>query len=140
MAHQSYEDAKKFVFKGLWLLAAVTVAEVLISLLGKGHITFITDNPGTTLVIVAALIIIALSIYKAYFIVYFFMHLGHEVRGLRWSVLLPCLLLVWAIIAFFQEGNSWGERRDQIKKFDEAPADPAQGNIIYDRETYKGLI
>jgi len=67
------------------------------------------------------------------------MHLGHEVQGLRWSVLLPCLLLVWAIIAFIQEGNSWGERRDQIKEKDALPAS-STGDIMYDNETYKGLI
>lgn len=139
MAHQSYEEAKKFVVKGLWLLAAVTLVEVAISLLGKGHITFITDNPGTTLMVIASIIIIALSFYKAYFIVYFFMHLGHEVRGMRWSVLLPCLLLVWAIIAFIQEGSSWGKRRTQIKEKNELEASPT-GDIQYDEETYKGLI
>ena len=46
------------------------------------------------------------------------MHMGHEVQGLRISVLLPTLLLVWAIIAFFQEGGSWGERRELIKAKD----------------------
>jgi len=49
---------------------------------------------------------IALSLYKAYKIVYEFMHLGHEVPGMLKSVLLPALLLVWAIIAFFWEGTA----------------------------------
>ena len=139
MANQSYEEAKKFVVKGLILLGVVTLVEVAISLLGKGHITFITDNPGTVLVFIAALVIAVLSLYKAYFIVYFFMHLGHEVQGLRWSVLLPCFLLVWAIISFIQEGKSWGDRREQIKEKDAEPA-TSTGDIIYDKETYQGLI
>lgn len=52
------------------------------------------------------------------------MHMAYEVKGLAMSVLLPCLLLVWAVIAFFQEGGSWGARREQILKKNEAPAKP----------------
>lgn len=42
------------------------------------------------------------------------MHMADEVKGLRMSVILPMLLFVWAIIAFFQEGKSWKDRRDVI--------------------------
>ena len=59
-------------------------------------------------------VMITLSLYKAYWIVYNFMHMAYEVKGLAMSVLLPCLLLVWAVIAFFQEGGAWGARRKQI--------------------------
>ena len=61
---------------------------------------------------------IGMSLYKAYFIVYEFMHMRYEVKGLAMSVLLPTLLLVWAVIAFFQEGDSWNERREQILEKD----------------------
>lgn len=138
MAHQTYEEAKKFVVKGLWLLAIVTLIEVAVSLFGKGHIISGVEN-STLVVVLAALIIGALSLYKAYFIVYFFMHLGHEVKGLRWSVLLPCLLLVWAIIAFIQEGSSWGERRDQIQEKDKESVSYID-NIYDDDELYTELI
>lgn len=114
MAGRSYEESKKFVFKGLWLLAAVTLVEVFISLVSKGYLIPGLDKIGW-LGAVFALGIIVLSIYKAYFIIYEFMHMGGEVKGLRLSVLMPLLLLVWGIIAFFQEGNSWKERRQQIK-------------------------
>ena len=63
----------------------------------------------------AALIIAVLSAYKAYYIIYNFMHMGHEVPGLRMSVLLPTGLLISGMIAFFQEGSAWGARREQIK-------------------------
>lgn len=64
-----------------------------------------------------------MSVYKAYFIIYEFMHLTYEVQGMRMSILLPTLLLVWGIIAFFQEGGSWFKRRDQIKQKNEKPAE-----------------
>ena len=117
MGHSNYESAKKAVFKGMWLLAAVTLVEVFFSLAGKGYVPglgFFEEYKWGVFVIGAALI--ALSLYKAYFIVYEFMHMGHEVKGLRMSVLLPTLLLVWAVVAFFQEGGSWKDRREVIEQ------------------------
>lgn len=108
----SYEESKKVVFKGLLLLAVVTIAEVLIALLGNGHLIEGFELPK----LVMYPLMIGLSLYKAYFIVYEFMHMRYEVKGLAMSVLLPTLLLVWAIIAFFQEGDSWGDRRSLIKE------------------------
>lgn len=131
MAHLSYEESIKRVYYGLGLLGAVTIVEVLISLLAKGHII-----PGVekyaALLYIAGLIIIGLSLYKAYFIVYEFMHMKYEVKGLALSVLLPTVLLIWAIIAFFQEGNSWKDRREQIKEKNELPAETGepQGMLI----------
>ncbi len=113
MAHLSYDEAKKNVYKGLLLLGGVTLAEVLLSLLGKGHIIDGFEQYAVIAYIVGAGLI-ALSLYKAYFIIYEFMHMAYEVKGLAMSVLLPTLLLVWAIAAFFQEGDSWRERRELI--------------------------
>ncbi|MFK8102716.1 MAG: cytochrome C oxidase subunit IV family protein [Saprospiraceae bacterium] len=117
MGHRSYEDAKKHVFTGFWILLGITLLEVFVSLAGKGHIPgmgWLEDYPLTVMLI--ALAIIILSVYKAYYIIYEFMHMGAEVKGLRLSVLMPTLLLVWGVIAFFQEGNSWGNRRDVIQR------------------------
>jgi cytochrome c oxidase subunit IV len=83
-------------------------------------------------------LMISLSLYKAYFIVYEFMHMRYEVKGLAMSVLLPMLLLVWGIIAFFQEGDSWKDRRELIKEKNEMEVNP--NGIIFDTDTYKDLI
>ena len=48
------------------------------------------------------------------------MHMAGEHRGLAWTVLLPMLLLVWGLIAFFQEGNSWKERRIEDERREHA--------------------
>lgn len=130
MAHMSYEDAKKLVFKGMGVLAVVTLIEVAVSLFGKGHLGIDPDifnmNIGgmdiNIALIIVALAIVVLSVYKAYYIIYNFMHMAHEVRGLRMSVLLPTALLLWAIIAFFQEGDAWKKRRQQILDKNEQPA------------------
>ena len=141
MSHLSYEESIKRVYYGLGLLAVVTLVEVGVSLLGKGHIIAGAED-WTWLLIVTGLLIVGLSIYKAYFIVYEFMHMKYEVKGLAMSVLLPTLLLVWAIIAFFQEGDAWKNRREQIKQKNEETIDTKQGMVdddVYIWQTdYKG--
>jgi cytochrome c oxidase subunit IV len=115
MSNLSYEDSKKRVIYGLYLLGIITLIEVGISLFGKGHIV-----PGvhkySAVLYICGLLIAAFSLYKAYFIVYEFMHMKYEVKSLAMTVLLPTVLLVWAVIAFFQEGSSWKARRDRIKE------------------------
>ena len=111
MAHD-HEAGKKLALKTILVLAAITVTEVLIALTAKGYVI----NGFHMAEALLAVIMIVMSAYKAYLIVFEFMHMRHEVKGLRLSVLLPMLLLVWAVIAFFYEGNDWMERRDQIIK------------------------
>lgn len=110
----SRSEGIKKVKKGLLLLGAVTLAEVLISLLGKGYLI-----PGleefSFLFAITGLAMIALSLYKAYFIVYEFMHLRYEVKGMALTILLPTMLLIWGLIAFLWEGDTWGDRREQVQ-------------------------
>lgn len=123
--HQTYEEQKALVFRGLMILGLVTIVEVLIALLAKGHLIpgiKFTEGFGHYLYM---FLMVGFSLYKAYFIVFYFMHMAYEVRGLVLSVLLPTLLLVWAIIAFFQEGNSWGKRRELIRQKNEEVVKPA---------------
>jgi len=113
MGHLSYEESKKVVVKGLILLGVLTIVEVAIALFANGHITSF-DVGDTWMRYVYMLVMIGLSLYKAYFIVYEFMHMRYEAKGLAASVLMPAFLLVWAIIAFFNEGASYGDRRELI--------------------------
>lgn len=136
MSHLSYEESKKRVRYGLILLAVVTLIEVVISLFGKGHI--ISGVHGNVIVLATCgLLIAGLSLYKAYFIVYEFMHMKYEVKGLAMSVLLPTLLLIWAIIAFFQEGNAWKNRREDVQKRNSQPVTPAQEGSLLSPDTYQ---
>jgi len=115
MSHKTYEESKKAVVKGLFLLAFVTLIEVFISLFAKGHIIS-GVNDLVWMGYAAGLIIAVLSIYKAYFIIYEFMHMAYEVKGLALTVLLPTSLLIWALFAFFQEGTAWKARREFVKE------------------------
>ena len=106
----SYEEGKKVVLKGLILLGIITIVEVIIALLGNGHLIegFKIHH------YIMYPIMIGLSLYKAYFIVYEFMHMKYEFKTLALSVLLPLVLLFWAIIAFLYEGNAWKENRQYV--------------------------
>lgn len=50
-----------------------------------------------------------LTIYKSFFIVKVFMHLGDEVKWFRFCVLIPLVLFIWFIIAFLYDGGAWLE-------------------------------
>jgi cytochrome c oxidase subunit IV len=110
MGHLSYEDSKKIATKTIIILAIITICEVIFALLGKGYIIEGLYFPGW----LTGGVMIIMSVVKAYLIIYEFMHMKYEVPGLVRSVLLPTVLLIWAVIAFTYEGQDWQKRRDLI--------------------------
>lgn len=94
----SIEQKSKAQIKKIWmtagLLAVVTLIEYAIAFT-VGYEWLAAKN----------FAFIALTIVKAFYIVAEFMHLKHEVKVLIWSVLLPCLFVVWLIIALLVEGD-----------------------------------
>lgn len=83
-------------------MAVVTIAEVAVAL---------TWPEGWNRMVLNLLFIL-MSAAKAFFIVGEFMHLKYELRALVMSILAPCLFLVWFIIAFIMEGQSWLQLRN----------------------------
>ncbi len=51
-------------------------------------------------------IFIGMTIVKAFYIVAEFMHLGHEVKSLTYSILIPLIFVVWLLIALIVEGDA----------------------------------
>jgi cytochrome c oxidase subunit IV len=138
MAGVSYEEGKKQAYRGFVLLGIITIIEVLIALIGNGHVI-----EGFKMVKwIMYPLMIGFSLYKAYFIVSEFMHMKYEVRGLAMSVILPTMLLIWAIIAFLQEGNSWGNRRELIKDKNSIDANEGKqtGSIMKLEESQESSI
>ena len=89
MGH-SYEKSKKIALSTILILGFITIFEVVFALTGKGHLF------GGSLMMqgyIIALVMITLSLTKAYMIVYEFMHMKYEVAALGRTVLLPTLLL-----------------------------------------------
>ncbi|MFT5645347.1 MAG: cytochrome c oxidase subunit 4 [Aureispira sp.] len=91
--------------KGFWILLLVTFAEVAIALFLKDLL------PG----VIVRLSMITLSLYKAYYIVSIFMHLGAEVGGMAATIVLPMALLIWGVIAFLWEGDYARRNRNYVK-------------------------
>jgi cytochrome c oxidase subunit IV len=50
-------------------------------------------------------IFIALTIWKAKYIMMVFMHLGDEAKPLFYSIIVPLIFLVWLVIALVKEGT-----------------------------------
>ena len=126
----TYEKSKVIALKTILLLGAITLFEVFMALLGKGYVISGFHFP----IWLVGILMIIMSFVKAYFIVYEFMHMKYEVPGLMKSVLLPTLLLIWAIIAFFYEGNDWQKRRALInnKNAEEVESVVPQGSSLKD--------
>lgn len=93
----AYNAQKKAVYKSTIILAVVTVTEVGMAILWPEGWSRLVLN----------LLFIFMSSMKAFFIMGEFMHLKYETRALTLSILVPFLFLVWAIIAFMMEGESW---------------------------------
>jgi len=51
-------------------------------------------------------VFVALTIVKAYYIVSEFMHLGHEKKSLKMSIVLPMLLVVFLLFILIYQGGA----------------------------------
>ena len=52
------------------------------------------------------IIFVGMTIVKAFYIVAEFMHLGHEAKVLIWSIMIPCVFVVWLIAALLIQGGA----------------------------------
>jgi len=138
MSHLTYEESKSRAVKIITVLGIITIFEVVIALLAKGHISESISAP----MWITAIVMIVLSLVKAYLIVYEFMHMKYEVPDLVKTVLIPVLLLVWAVIAFFWEGSDWQKRRDLIqnKNAETVNTGLMQQGMLLDKEINTKLI
>ncbi len=82
----------KAIWRTFWILLVITIFEVAISF------TSISKE-------ILKYTFITLTIVKAYFIVFNFMHLGHERVSMKWTILLPMLFIIFLIFIALYEGN-----------------------------------
>ncbi len=92
------------IWKVFWILLAVTVVEVVMGMF-FGH-----TMPRALI----NFFFLALTLFKAAYIVAIFMHLGDEVRNLKLTVLVPLLLFVWFILAFLWDGVAYKNLRNKF--------------------------
>jgi cytochrome c oxidase subunit 4 len=85
------------IWKVFWILLAVTVVEVAFGMFLSGSMPKV----------VLAIIFLALTLFKAGYIVAIFMHLGDEFKNFIIMILIPLTLFIWFIIAFLADGDFW---------------------------------
>ena len=85
------EKIKK-IWKTAGILLAITVVEFIMAFtMDRGLILYF--------------LFIALTIWKAKYIMMEFMHLGDEAKPLFYSIIVPLIFLVWLVIALMKEGS-----------------------------------
>ncbi len=96
------------IWKTFWVLSALTLVE-----LALGYLLYFQHGKWSYVPVISTkLLIAALTLAKAYYIVSIFMHLGDEIRNMIMTIVVPLLLFVWFIVAFLWDGNSWKTLRN----------------------------
>jgi len=101
MSHEHVSNTKRiwFVFG---LLSLVTTVEVILGIIKPGFLEF-NHFIGLNLL---NWIFYILTIFKAYYIVWAFMHMEGEKSSLRWSVVSPVIFLVlYLLFILLTEGH-----------------------------------
>ena len=100
------QPVDKEKIRGIWKIAGILAIITLI----EYAFAFMMDA-GT----LRNVIFVGLTLVKAFYIVSEFMHLGHEVKGLIYSVILPMIFIVWLIVALVNlEGGAIKDSRGVI--------------------------
>ncbi|MDQ3049166.1 MAG: cytochrome C oxidase subunit IV family protein [Bacteroidota bacterium] len=98
MAHHSEEEGKKKrkkLWLVFWIMLAVTIVELIIGFQAAawGLLNEDRTSSGTL-----KFIFIGLTVLKAFYIVFSFMHLGHEKKAFKYSVLAPYLVFILYLV------------------------------------------
>ena len=101
MSHEQVSNLKRIWF-GFGLLSVVTTVEVILGII-KPESLHMTNLLGTNLL---NWIFIILTVFKAYYIVWAFMHMEGEVKALRWMVVGTAIfLIIYLTFILLTEGN-----------------------------------
>lgn len=101
MAH-SHESNTKRIWYVFGLLSVITIVEVIFGII-KPDFLYMTNLFHLSLL---NWLFIILTLVKAYYIMWAFMHLEGEKANLRWSIIAPLLFLIaYLIMILLIEGN-----------------------------------
>ena len=99
------------IWKVFWILLVLTTIEVFLGILKPDFLSG-TKFLGTSLLNHT---FIVMTLIKAAYIVMSFMHLGHETKGLKWTILLPIFILIpYLFFLVLIEGGYMFSIRDVI--------------------------
>ncbi len=101
MSH-AHESNTARIWKVFAILSVVTIIEVILGIYKPESLNF-SHFLGMNLL---NWIFYILTVFKAYYIVWAFMHMEGETSSLRWSVVLPVVFLVlYLLFILLTEGN-----------------------------------
>lgn len=108
--HEQHHGNTKEIWRTFWILLILTVVELVL-----GYWMIGIEDHGKRLAIKVTIIILMLA--KAFYIVAYFMHLKAEVKNLIMTIIIPLIFLVWGIVAFLYEGNSFRHNRNTYDRY-----------------------
>jgi cytochrome c oxidase subunit IV len=98
MAHHSEEEGKKKrrkLWNVFWIMLIVTIVELII---GSYASKMGLLNEDRTSSVTLKVIFIGLTILKAFFIVFSFMHLGDEKKAMKYSIIAPYTIFILYLV------------------------------------------
>lgn len=108
-AHADSNAGKREIWRVTIILSVLTIIELILgfSMIGmeEGFLRHFIKG-----------VIIILMLAKAFYIVSYFMHLGHELRNMIMTIVVPLGLFIWFIIAFLYDGSSYRHLRNTYDK------------------------
>ncbi len=111
LAHHSEEEGKKkrkTLWRVFWYMLIITIVELIIGSMAPAQ--------GWSGTLGLKVLFIGLTIVKAGFIVMAFMHLGHEVTFMKYTILLPYVIFMsYAIFIILDEGVYSGDPQNRTK-------------------------
>ena len=107
MAHHSEEEGKikrRKLWNVFWIMLAVTILELIIG--SKAHSLGLLNPDDRTSTVTLKFIFIGLTLLKAFYIVFKFMHLGDEKKWMKYTILGPYMcFIVYLIFLIVCEAN-----------------------------------
>jgi cytochrome c oxidase subunit IV len=104
-AHHEENHGTGEIKKVTIILSVLTIVELILGF-------WMIDITSEALRLAIKGTIIILMMAKAFYIVAYFMHLKHELKNLIMTIVVPLGLMVWFIIAFLYDGNSFRNLRN----------------------------
>jgi cytochrome c oxidase subunit IV len=108
----AHGQGQSFDTKAIWrtfrILLIITVVELILAI-GYYEIDF--SNKHFVKHVLNGIFVI-LTLTKAFYIIAEFMHLGHEIKNLIMTIVVPLALFIWFITAFLIDGNSFRHLRN----------------------------
>lgn len=113
---------RKSIIRTALILSGLTAFEFLIAFTKAYYPDWfgISADTAQTLVVVT---FVVLTLFKAFYIVAEFMHLGHELKVMALTIIIPFLFVIWLIIGMIMEGGYWGKQNmEAISSSSDTPA------------------